>query len=388
MADFDTQPSGVKAGEPVSAAASKPVTLRGHDFPEGFRFKEKAGKKEEIILAGSWMPVVPFVFGGKQRLSKEYYPGNSEPTIHVLGSEEEDVTVKGRLHAKRLPNQASPDLYRAPLEMQELIDSVRRRGSLLEITLGEWKRTGFLSDCSFEMKKLGDIDYSLTFTIVSQELNPRNYLLVNASKSTPTEVNEAVKAALVALQNKKTQIPAEVPTEIGRALNEATDSIADALKLVTDIVDSIVGAAAEIAGSVTRVLGLIRYASGLVESYKRQVGKMSFAVTQSANFQNAPEGMSVGASLVLSQQQTAAYALNYLSDLNSIQARLSEMRGRFQEMAKTVPLYRHRVISGDSLQRLSVTHYGNPDDWKAIYDHNNLKSTELVVGSILEIPRL
>jgi len=388
MADFDTQPSGVKAGEPVSSAAQKPPTMRGHDFPEGFRFREKAGKKAEVILAGSWMPVVPFTFGGKQRMSKEYYPGNSEPTTHIMGSEEDDVTVKGRLHAKRLPSGTTPDLYRAPLEMQELIDSVRRRGSLLELTLGEWKRTGFLSECSFEMKQLGDIDYTLTFTIVSQELNPRNYLLVTTQKTTPTEINERIKDALKAMQNKKTQIPPEVPTEVGRTLNDATDSLADALKFVTDLVDALVDTADQITGSVTRVLGLIRYSLGLIQSYKRQIGKMSFALSQSANFQDAPKGMSVGAAIVLSEQQTAAYTLAYLSDLNAMQASLSLMRERFKEIAKTVPLFRHRVIAGDSLQRLSVKHYGNPDDWKAIYDHNKLTSTDLVVGSVLEIPRL
>ena len=115
-----------------------PTVQHKHDFPEGFQIfaydtlgraqnakkNDPASATEFIRLAGNAMPQQPFKWGGGQRVNKVYYPGNSEPTVHILGAEESDVTIHGDLKdidfAKDFAGQSAVirdtiDLYDTPV---------------------------------------------------------------------------------------------------------------------------------------------------------------------------------------------------------------------------------------------------------------------------------
>mgnify|MGYP000567788599 CR=1 FL=1 len=149
----------------------------GPDFRGGFDVIEIIDNVEKTIadgygfqLLGSFMPQVPFTFGGSQEIKKDYYPGNSDPVVQVLGPRETDVTIKGRLYAKRFK---SVDFREICMEFQRQIDSVRVRGNLLRLVLGDWQRYGYLEEASFDLKRITDIEYTIKFSIVGFTL-PKN----------------------------------------------------------------------------------------------------------------------------------------------------------------------------------------------------------------------
>jgi hypothetical protein len=360
--------------------------LRGHDFPDGFRFQELTGEKQLVVMAGSWMPKVPFVFGGQHRTSKEYYAGNSEPTIHVLGSEEDDLSISGRFYDKRLPTNTETDFYGASYEMQESINEIRRRGNVLRIWLGEWQRYGFLTGCQFEMKRKGDIEYKLTFAIIGTTL-PSNYRFLDKENQVPATVNkELIDKAALWLETSDS-IPTSMPASISEVLNDAISEVGDALDQVTDFVDSLVDTVDQTVSSVNRGLGLIRYATNLIQQYKTRIGKIAFSFTESVNFAPPASGMTTGANLVVARQQASAYIGSTMSQMNNLNTLLASMRLRFAAISATVPLARYRVTDGDSLQKIAMKFYQNADLWQKIYDHNKLTTTALTSGSVLEIPK-
>jgi nucleoid-associated protein YgaU len=77
-----------------------------------------------------------------------------------------------------------------------------------------------------------------------------------------------------------------------------------------------------------------------------------------------------------------------MSQTTSLSVLLARLQKQFEAIARTTPLARHRVKDGETLQRISIKFYNTADNWKKIYDHNKLTSTQLTVGTVLEIPRV
>lgn len=85
--------------------------------------------------------------------------------------------------------------------------------------------------------------------------------------------------------------------------------------------------------------------------------------------------------------RTQAYSSRFNSGtfLASI---LQKFKVQFLDLTDTLPLGRHFVREDETLQSISIKFYGNAEQWKTIYDHNNLSSADITTGQILEIPRI
>ena len=169
---------------PLARFSKEPINVAGavsrNDFMSGFEIVEIENgvvkRNERVLLLGDSMPIQPFTYGGSQKIVKDYYPGNTEPTVQVLGPRESDITIKGVLKAKTLATGSSEtpllgnasqinaakqrgsslteQIRQYPKEMQELIDAMRIRGNLIRFTMGDIQRFGFIEDTNFNLKTL------------------------------------------------------------------------------------------------------------------------------------------------------------------------------------------------------------------------------------------
>jgi LysM repeat protein len=336
------------------------TSFRKPDFVEGFVIKEIINgeeKGEVITLSGNRLPFQPFVFGGGQRVKKDYYSGHSKTN----GKSPEALSLK----EKRLVNKLS-----ASTELQQQIDALRIRGNIVRISLGEWIRYAVISKVKFSMKNIADVSYDITFSIIGFN-PPKNAKFIIG----PREVPFAINKDLIAMSKTfgQTSIPKSVPRSIADILNDAISTVSGVLATVTGFVDSIVSTVQDIQKSVQRALGLIKYAQGKLNSYKKLVGAFKpFDPSQA----------------LTGRYENAKFYAGTLSLSASLTALLEKLKSRLKALVDSKPLSRHLVISGDNLQKVAVKYYGSADNWKKIYDFNNLSSTALTIGSTLEIPRL
>ncbi len=348
------------------------------DFPGGFNFVEieegKEKTKEHVQLLGTYMIHAPFEFGGEQRLSKNYYPGQSEPTVHVLGPRESDITVKGRLYDKRFKFD---EFFGVAQEFQELIDSIRIRGNLLRINLGDIQRFGFLEKTKFTMKNKADIEYELMFSIIGFN-PPKQHLLLNRTNEIPFSINKSLIRAAEGFQNSYTNLPPSMPRSLADQFRELTSEVAGAIKLVTDFVDTVFSTVDDLKSAASRALGLIKYARNKCLDYQRRVAAFP---TLGASLNPASKGVASG-------YLNAKYTFDGLSAVVGLAAILAVLQKQFEGIAKTVPLARHRIVAGDTLQSIAIKFYNDSAKWSLIYDHNHLTTTVLNVGQVLEIPRV
>src|ERR1019366_5197243 len=90
------------AGLPfIGAGKVPPPQLMKPDFTGGFFIDEylqgtQLNADTALVLNGTMMPMQPFPWEVEQRLVAEYYPGNPEPSVQVLGPKEGPLTITGR----------------------------------------------------------------------------------------------------------------------------------------------------------------------------------------------------------------------------------------------------------------------------------------------------
>lgn len=351
-----------------------------NDFPDGFQITEFVDKKlvteTEIKLNGELMPHIPFVFGGELAITKDYYPGSSEPTIQVLGSRESDIVINGRLKVKHFkPGDRAEALRAVPEEIQQSLENFRIRGNILRFKLGEFVRYGFLVNTSFSMKTRADIDYALTLAIIGNT-EPVGCRVLNAPRTIPFDINQKLIDEVTAFNSEFSVIPESMPKSLADIINDGISDVAGAINNVTSFIDGFLNEVDDLRAAVSRGLGLIKHSRNRITAYQRRIGALS------------PVGQVSLVTGISSGYSNASYLTQSLSSTFSLLAFLAQLQSQLEKIRETEPLARHRVQSGDSLQALAVKFYNDSDQWKTIYDHNLLTDTELTVGAILEIPRI
>jgi hypothetical protein len=337
-----------------------PVDLNGQ-----FRFDE------QIRLIGNQMPHIPFEgLGGDQRVVKEYYPGNDEASVQVLGPEEPDFSIKGILTDKRLKD---PALYGASYELAELIDKYRFEGRLLKLQMGEWVRYGHIKSCRFPMKTLGHLEYQITFSITGFNL-PTNRNFLDSIKESPFTINAQLLTELEAQQIANQTKPVAVKQNIFESFSGLFNQyVAGPISAVINFVDAIFDAKKQAEDSVDQIRGLLRSARGNLARFHRQIGANPYKDTSVSVEQE------IATANFLATRRSETYKLTDL---------LVQYEGLIETLKSSIPLRRHLVKQDETLQKLAVQYYNDASLWNKIYEHNDLTTTVLDAGMILEIPRL
>jgi hypothetical protein len=401
MAEFGFDVKGAvdsavaKIKDPFNRYFRTPLDMKGalerNDFPDGFVITPynrdgKELKNDAIRLRGDMAPIVPFMYGGTQKMVADYYPGNSEPTVQVLGPQESEITVNGRLKAKHFSDKIVGEerdadltarLREIPLEFQKSIELIRLNGFLVQIQLGEFSRWGFIKEASFELTTVADIRYKITFLIVGFN-KPRDYIIVSNNGEVPFAINKQLVASAAEFQNDFGTVPPSMPKSFADQISENVAAVAEAINLVTGFVDNILNEVDSIKDAVSRAQGLIKNARNTITTLQRRVG----AITSFG-------GVSTfGGNGIAASYTNASFVANTLSSSYSLTAFLAAIAAQLKQFSDKLPIARHRVQDGDTLQNLAIKFYNDSSKWDQIYDHNRLQTTVLVKGSILEIPRI
>lgn len=392
MSILDTSAaSGQAALDPILATIKNPFSTtvpnngeRPDDFPDGFEITEyiNGQKSSYLQLNGNMMPMIPFEWDSEQHIAKDYYPGNEEAVAHIMGIRQGDLTIKGRFKDKRYKDQA---YYGVSYQMTLALDAMCKRGNLLRFGFegpgGKFIRWGFLEKPVFKMDKLSWIDYELKFFVVS-DTQPTNSFFADPERETPDAINFNLIAAAANFQSTYSSVPTSMPLSIAGKINQLTSGIAKNVNLVTNFVQTIISTGADVAASANRALGLIRNARNTITGFNRQIDGVAHS------FANLSQPGATPSQSVVSSYSNMAFIHEATAATLPISQYLQHMQTQFDAIAKTIPIARHRVVKNDSLQTISIKFYGVTDYWTNIYDHNQLQSTLLVEGKVLEIPRI
>ncbi len=345
------------------------------DFHDGWKVEEyvngKIDEERTLILTGNLLPFQPLETGGEQKLNKDFYAGNSEPVVHVMGSSENDVMFKGRFYDKRYANQEDRGIA---FELQKRFTDMRKRGNLVKFSLGEMEWFGFISVTNFNIKTLADIDYEISILVVSNE-EPSQALIIEDRGEVPNSLNSELSQKLVALQAEIDAEPAGYPVPLRTTTELERNRMYDAINSVTQFVNQIENGVEQIERNINRITGTIKLAQIRIIAFQEKLAQIEV---------QSPFIFGQG---VLRANIYRSYINRQINTTNGVGTTLRNMELLFEKIRQTVPLARHLVTESDTLQKISVRYYNDVQSWEKIYKHNNLTTTQLVVGAVIEIPR-
>jgi len=359
---------------------------RPNDFPDGFEITEYVDGAlvpgSGITLVGNMMPFQPFEWGGEQRLVKEYYPGNPEPAVQILGAKEGSVNIKGRFKDKKYSADKFP--YGISYQFNLIMDGIRKRGNLVKFGMHSnqyhWIRWGIIEKSNFKMNKLSWIDYELEFFVISETQPRNNYFLVQ-EKQNPFKMNSDLLAAVLKFQTNPP--PPQVKVSLAFKMNQLIGQVAGAINTVTGFVNSIVSTAKSIEASANRAMGLIKNAQSSIYQFKTSIDELKHGF---GTLTNQPP--TAPAAQARDTFNSVAYIQSAIAGTKPLSNSLAQMLAMFEAIALTLPIARYVVRTGDTLQSISIKFYGVSDNWINIYQHNQLSTTALTVGVVLEIPKV
>lgn len=368
---------------------------RPKDFPTGFVIIEYINGVSQgnvdggsIALIGNMMPFQPFEWEVEQRLVTEYYPGNREPAVQVLGPKDGPITIKGRFKDKRLQeNYNQQAMYGAAYQYNLALKEMIKRGNLVKFgmhgtaTSGDWIRWGFMQKGSFKMNKLSWIDYEITFLVMG-EVMPVNNFFAYGEKQAPSAINFNLINAADEFATNYSTVPTSMPLSLAEGLNKMIGTVASAIANVTGFVSTVISTFQSIEDAANRALGLIKNAQANISIFTRQINNLTHPGFTAFSGQGLASGQ------VTDTYKNQSYLLEMSLAVHQMDLYLSKMKAQFQALAVSVPKARYRVQTGNTLQNISIKFYGTADYATNIYEHNNLNSTTLTVGSVLEIPKI
>jgi hypothetical protein len=380
----------------------KRIALRGADFPEGFKIYEQVNgafsDTPAVVLVGDQMPHHLIPFGGEQKLVKQYYPGNPEPSVQTLGPRESDIVLDGLFKAKHYKVDPTSSLYNAPEDIAITIDNIRLRGNVLKFVLGDFQRYGYLKKTEFKLMQKSRVQYSLTLDIIGFN-KPSNGKILNTVVQLPVDLSADLLAQANAF-SAKYQSPPQMPKTLAGVINGLVNDVASVIAVATNFVSTTLATAQDVTNSLNRGIGLIKNARAQISIFNRQMRqiKLSLAnigttVAETHTVGFLPQnGTGFNQSFVSSRQainthNNGQFILSAQSSATNMQVLLARLHAQLSAISATQPIARYAVKRGDTLQAIANRFYKNADNWKLIYDHNKLTSSQLNPGQTLEIPK-
>ena len=354
---------------------------------------------ETLSLQGTHIPNQPFIHKVNQEVMRYYYPGgqaNRTPTLQILGSKDEDITLTGTLRATKIQDV---DRRREPLIISNILERFVREGSICRFSIGSWIKYGVILEFAPEYHNDSWVNWSMRI-LVSGDRNPIT-----------GEENEGEESTIGRVFGTDSVDYTQVAQTMATEMAEAKESIEDLGYLeriqvqpfsVTGYLDKILEG--------TAVGDSIDFAEEVFESWKEIIGTVDSATTSAIAFADSisqtTDDIQKQILLVTSQiskiyevQQRLFNSIHRVSSSLGTFQRLiawetygnmisysSKVLGNFQEMKKStereyIRTFRQVYFSkpGDTLQSISTKFFGDVSKWEEIGRINLIE-----VGSLLQ----
>lgn len=372
-----------------------------------------------LTLTQRALPYMPLSISGKQRAEFNWYPGNPQATVQMLGPEEQTITLKGFWKDKFIQGSGAANFYSnvqlfnvaqfgSPsaqagaaipdvATLVKIVDNMRRMGRRITLQWDKLIRYGHIVGFTQTWHTTHYCEWELEFAVAALE-EPQ------VASSTPNQPNlgdAAVQAAEWSKGLEKAQVAYKPATtvllpEVQKALNDFDNNcirtsnyigggasyVAQAVAIGPNITRSVIASLAGVGTNAVTAAGSV-FDLALTEVFA--IGAFTAAgvslVTGETNEfreDSLPFGVQLGATSyqrgLKNQCQTIAYstAVTRWAMQQQLQDELKASFTAKQDM---------------DLRDVSTQFYGTPDNWRDLLIYNGLTSSRLTAGQLIWVPQ-
>lgn len=358
-------------------------------FISAFTIRELTGDKRLLRLSGRALPYRPYELSGSQRNDLSWYPGSPIGVMQILGAREEPTTINGWWKERFIAESATADSLNNPFaqldgepistvrRLAELVDDIRRKGQIIEVTWLDLARHGILERFTQRWHNALDLEYEIAFSWISQaeDLAP----LVLVGEQDLSELPNLMQSVVDGLNQPS------FFGEVGGAIGDITDTINAS---IFELESSVVALEDAVVANIQLTLGPLETAAraaSVLDFMKRQARNLANTIVDEAegawsNFENDTYtyGTFLSGQLRLRGQKQGARNVQRTAAVEQ------DTIGR-----RVSPDLIQTVVSreGQDLREISTENYGTPDEWRSLMHFNGLGNSRLSAGQLVFVPR-
>jgi hypothetical protein len=349
-----------------------------------FVIRELGGEQRQVRLTGRALPYRPFTLAGGQRVVLTWLPGNPVATATVLGPTEEASQLQGEWKDKYLDSRGTG--LTPPFELNggavitardaiAAIDSIRRRGQLLEVTWLDALRYGFVTKLEQRWKTAHDVEWALEFAWTSQgdEIGPA----VFAAEVGAGAVSDELKREMTALDEVGTP-EFGLGDDVLASLQQVQQQIEDGIRSVEEQVKH---ATQQVTRPVQAARGIVATLAGIGDAAADMVAYVDGQVAGAMNGSTPLPDQSFSARLAAEQYRTELRSWALSVRRVTTNGRIALLKQLRAELLGT-----HLAKAGEDLRDVSKAFYGTPFEWRRLLVFNELAGPELAAGEVVLIP--
>lgn len=371
-----------------------------------------------LILTDRALPYMPLSISGKQRAEFNWYPGNPQATVQMLGPEEGTITLKGFWKDKFIQGTGAAQWVgsevselRAALgtantqgasvasvvELVKIVDNMRRMGRRIKLAWDRLIRYGHIVGFTQTWQTTHYCEWELEFAVVALE-EPR---IESSNPSQPNLGDVAVQASqwvgdLATAKESYKPSAIVVAPELQVWLNDfdkqcftASAYISGAASYSAQLVQlgpntarsvmaSVLGVGTTAARSVGTVLDVALTEVFAIGSFTAAGVSLVTGETNEFREDSLPFGVQLGATSYQRQIRNATQSIAYSTAVSrwAMQQQLQdELKASFVAKQDT------------DLRDVSTQFYGTPDNWRDLLIYNGLTSSKLTAGQLIWVPQ-
>jgi len=325
-----------------------------------FTREEGETDREHIELTEYDLPTPPIQWGGKLDETVTRY-SHGEASVQVHGLELEPVHIEGVLSDTRW------GLIGHALEQKSQMLGLMHLGGLVRMDYGEEQLWGTFS-VKFEEKRRDHIGYTVDFRPYWQA--PPEYQNIMSFSPAPADEGTMIFTELETMYNTADSAPKEVDPSLATQIRLAALSALNKLSAAKSKIGEVVAYSDFNAQAIGLILRDLQGTHSAVRSISNRLRGL------------APEAVSDPGVATLRAQ---SWTMEIERRSRGLSAEVLAFIRAFVASVKPATTRAYVVARGDTLQSIAREFLGDFSRWMEIADLNDLDTTDLTVGQILEI---
>jgi hypothetical protein len=319
--------------------------------------------------------------------------------VQVLGAAEDETTLRGQWKNRFLQNvtfdgtSITPDaialLNRTPLldvtALATLVDDIRRKGQLCEVSWLHLKRQGILTKfVQTWSEPVGiDLGWEVTFQWISQADEPSPAVL--SSGLDLGDVQGSWQIAADALDAARANPPFQQAATFQQTVDSTITSLKDESAEVVGAVANSVNGASTTSDTVRRLASVMSTINGQSQFLRDEV---SVGTSESERFALPVSQAAGGTPSFTSRLRANVYSRGLYDAARAEQSQANLQRDDYASKLDPLLIGAFVARDGQNLREVAVVFYGTQEEWGTLLTFNQLTSSRLSAGQVVFVPKL
>lgn len=354
-----------------------------------FVIRQLTGPRRELRLTGRALPYRPFTLTSTQRVEAEWYPGSPEATLTVLGTQEEESTVRGAWKDLFLGstgrNVAPFQVDTRPIQTARLaeswLDRFRAEGQEVEVTWDMVVRRGVIKTFQRSWLTSSDLEYEITFVWSGRA----------APGTTPSATPRSVRSAAGSLLDRYNELLRTMRAGFAFAKDIYGDVMAACRRVystITAILDTATGAADALLTPIAaarRMVSLTSLCVDTANTLAETVVKVP-AHELRAGFSTEIVGITRAAEEFGATLTASVWRTNVAHAARALAREAAVHRAALLKNVDATLVGTYFAKDGDDLRDVARAFYNDPSGWRELMVFNGLRSAELQPQQMVLVP--